>query len=347
MKENKGITLIALIITVIVLLILAGTAISIAINGGDIFSKASEAREQWNNAVKTEETQTNDALQILNSMTNDGTMPTLISKEQTVNNGSGYVGYYADFDGIPGVDGIIYADLLVQKPASGQWKNIQGAYTIPTTVTDSNVKDYVISKTPVTDARFEKTGADPSTYTARYVISPSNSSSGTESRFYVMGLDDITDGTNNKLYWYYSAYRNMNDYNNSTTGTANAFGTGKRNTDRMLAKWDPAGDETTEGLYGDRNSRDIWKQVKNKRAQYAGWYIPSAGEWGAFANAFNISNTSTDTTYYENYGLDTAYWTSSQYDTGFAWTINFCLEHIEGNNVDHAMGFLGRLGATF
>ena len=54
-KTQRGITLIALIITVIVLLILAGTAISIAVNGGDIFSKASEARSTWNTAVENEE----------------------------------------------------------------------------------------------------------------------------------------------------------------------------------------------------------------------------------------------------------------------------------------------------
>ncbi len=54
-NKQKGITLIALIITVIVLLILAGTAISIAVNGDDIFSKATTAREQWNNAVTEEE----------------------------------------------------------------------------------------------------------------------------------------------------------------------------------------------------------------------------------------------------------------------------------------------------
>ena len=54
-SKKHGITLIALIITVIVLLILAGTAISIAINGGDIFSKTSQARETWNTAVKKED----------------------------------------------------------------------------------------------------------------------------------------------------------------------------------------------------------------------------------------------------------------------------------------------------
>ena len=68
-NTNKGITLIALIITVIVLLILAGTAISIAINGGDIFGKASQAREGWNSAVATEEQKINEVWNILNTMT--------------------------------------------------------------------------------------------------------------------------------------------------------------------------------------------------------------------------------------------------------------------------------------
>ena len=58
-RDERGITLIALIITVIVLLILAGTAISIAINGGDIFSKASTARDQWNASVADEENKIN------------------------------------------------------------------------------------------------------------------------------------------------------------------------------------------------------------------------------------------------------------------------------------------------
>ena len=51
MKEenlNKGITLVALVITVIVLLILAGTAVSIAVNGGDLFGKTQNAVTKYN-----------------------------------------------------------------------------------------------------------------------------------------------------------------------------------------------------------------------------------------------------------------------------------------------------------
>ena len=65
-NEQKGITLIALIITVIILLILAGTAISIAINGGDLFSKASTARAEWNLAVDDERTTVIDLINMVN-----------------------------------------------------------------------------------------------------------------------------------------------------------------------------------------------------------------------------------------------------------------------------------------
>ena len=69
MKRNeRGITLIALIITVIVLLILAGTAIGIALNGGDIFGKASQAREGWNVAVEKEESTINQYLNYIKQM---------------------------------------------------------------------------------------------------------------------------------------------------------------------------------------------------------------------------------------------------------------------------------------
>ena len=72
MKNNeRGITLIALIITVIVLLILAGTAISIALNGGDIFGKAQTAREEWNVAVQKEEVELQNAIELLNTISND------------------------------------------------------------------------------------------------------------------------------------------------------------------------------------------------------------------------------------------------------------------------------------
>ena len=54
--KNKGITLISLVITIVVLLILAGVAISISVDEGGLFSKSGKAKNDWNaNVIKEEE----------------------------------------------------------------------------------------------------------------------------------------------------------------------------------------------------------------------------------------------------------------------------------------------------
>lgn len=54
LKNQKGITLVALVITIIVLLILATVAITMAVNSDGLFSKANEAVNEWNNGVYNE-----------------------------------------------------------------------------------------------------------------------------------------------------------------------------------------------------------------------------------------------------------------------------------------------------
>ena len=68
-KNNKGITLIALVITIIVLLILAGVAISLSIDSGGLFSKTKEAAEGWNTAVLTEDSVLKSLMDILDTST--------------------------------------------------------------------------------------------------------------------------------------------------------------------------------------------------------------------------------------------------------------------------------------
>ena len=46
-RNKSGITLIALVITVVILLILAGTAVTIGLNGENLFSRAEEAANKW------------------------------------------------------------------------------------------------------------------------------------------------------------------------------------------------------------------------------------------------------------------------------------------------------------
>ena len=53
MKEQKGITLVALVITIIILLILAGISIA-ALNDSGLFTKANEAKNKSDNAALNE-----------------------------------------------------------------------------------------------------------------------------------------------------------------------------------------------------------------------------------------------------------------------------------------------------
>ena len=54
-RNNKGITLIALVITIIVMLILVSVTITIAVNGG-LFNYAKDASVETNEAMEQEQT---------------------------------------------------------------------------------------------------------------------------------------------------------------------------------------------------------------------------------------------------------------------------------------------------
>ena len=64
-KNQKGITLVALVITIVVLLILAGVAITLAVNQGELFNHANNAVTEWNDKVNQEDKAINNALNYL------------------------------------------------------------------------------------------------------------------------------------------------------------------------------------------------------------------------------------------------------------------------------------------
>lgn len=63
MRSEKGITLIALVITIIVMLILVAVTITMAVNGG-LFDYAREAGEQTNGAVTNEQALANGTVTV-------------------------------------------------------------------------------------------------------------------------------------------------------------------------------------------------------------------------------------------------------------------------------------------
>ena len=69
-KENRGITLIALAVTIIVILILAGVTIDALFSENGIINKAKEAANSMNNAVANDQAELNDLLEELNEIMN-------------------------------------------------------------------------------------------------------------------------------------------------------------------------------------------------------------------------------------------------------------------------------------
>ena len=59
-KSEKGITLVALVITIVILIILATVSISFAVNGG-LFDKAEKGAQMYSNSAVDEEKVLNEA----------------------------------------------------------------------------------------------------------------------------------------------------------------------------------------------------------------------------------------------------------------------------------------------
>ena len=57
--KNKGITLLALVITIIILLILAAVTLNLTIGENGVFTKAKYAKEQYEKAQEKEKNQLN------------------------------------------------------------------------------------------------------------------------------------------------------------------------------------------------------------------------------------------------------------------------------------------------
>ena len=154
-----------------------------------------------------------------------------------------------------------------------------------------------------------------------HVISPKTTNG--KQRFYVMALSDFTtpaktDGTEEENYPSYTTYTWYKNACNhmSPQITSNDFGTGKENTKKMIEKWNAAG---TEDGYTDspQDKQDIWKHIQTKYNE--GWFIPSRAEWAAFANEIKRVTSISTSSFKSALGLSEQYWSSSQYGDINAW----------------------------
>ena len=127
-KQVKGITLIALVVTIIVLLILAGIALSLTIGQNGIFSRAQTAASTWRNAETNEQLAMGELEDWMDGYLNgnSGNQGGDEGDKEIVSDDDLQISaenvYYADLDssGEITVDGVIFADLAGEEE-SGQW----------------------------------------------------------------------------------------------------------------------------------------------------------------------------------------------------------------------------------
>ena len=310
MKKNKGITLIALVITIIVMLILVVVTIRISTKGG-LFDYAGKAARETKDAIADEKDIADGKITIGGVKYNSIDEYLAKDKTEAITTTKSYVGYYADINDDGTVDGVIYADLAFD--ANGTWSSKNGSTF--SYKASSNLKNYTIS----TKTYEGQTTAG--TYAARgfgekSVLVP-NGEIGND-RFYVMALENFTDGKNTTFYWYDSAHGKMSDCD---FATSRAFGTGKANTLKMIEYWN------AETPYGKQNTRDLWGVIQNSEnydivesvSDSKKWFVPSKGEWSAFGSNLGLTSYGS----YSRYGLSIDCLSSSQYTINSVWRADF------------------------
>ena len=124
-KQEKGITLIALVVTIVVLLILAGVSLSLVLNNNGVISRAKEAKNRYAEAQTNEEKQLNEVSDWIKEAVGDTT------------GGGSAGGSGSTVDGVPIPAGFVYvggtkASGLVISDAAADKEKYKGQSTVGT-----------------------------------------------------------------------------------------------------------------------------------------------------------------------------------------------------------------------
>ena len=237
-----------------------------------------------------------------------------------------YIGYYADVDGNGTVDGVIYADLAFSK--SGKYgKGIIYSYSYEA---KSNLKEYLVSS--------QKYNGD---FGEKEIVTVKENSTGNQ-RFYVMALEDFKASYRKTFTWYQNSSGKTKFRN-----TSGKFGKGYTNTGIMINIWNKNG--VGEGSYegATQTDSDIWKYIQTKYNDEK-WYIPSLGEWIAFADylVHKENNPLSIDNYNTIYKLSKCYWPSDEVNENVIDGISFELGKVGDYNL-YTQTCSVRLGITF
>lgn len=113
MKKQTGITLIALIITIIILLLLAGVALNAIIGKGSLIKNAEEVVNEYDKSITNEQTNLNKIDEYLNNKTDQNPPIVIASESVTITKGDSHeISEYFNIEqnGNASITQIIYQD---------------------------------------------------------------------------------------------------------------------------------------------------------------------------------------------------------------------------------------------
>ena len=295
-KQEKGITLIALVVTIVVLLILAGVSISLVLNNNGVISKAKDAKNQYAEAQTNDEKQLNEVSDWIDTKVGDTT-------------GGGSV---TKIDGVPIPAGFVYvggtkASGLVISDATADKEKYKGQTTVGTDLEGNqfvwipveNIADY---KRTAYAENFDTGTIDSSTNSTKINVDSSSSSS----RYYyteAMPSDEETSVEKNK--GYYIGRYEAGDKESTEAKTLRSSEASTSNTITIKAKQAPYNYVTrtqakvlAEGFGAKQN----YKNVKTKLVSSYAWDTAIAfiqktvSDYGNSSPQGNYHNTTFDYT---------------------------------------------------
>ena len=364
LRKEKGITLIALAVTIIVMLILAGVTIAALTSENGIINQASKVKETSKVAKTEEEARLEYSNLILEKQMEGHGEETELSDvigkleengyETGEKDGKNYIKigeYYYEIkleneqvsiarektEGITGgSSGTIASN---SESYVGYYADVDGNGTVDGIIYADRVIGNTEGKSPWGNSNGAYT-IDTITAEAakKYKVSEEDyedmiggtnkiikgTGSGAD-RFYVMSLSDLkVSDSNGREYSTYCWYNSAYDRGMSDYATYTSSNFGK-------------GKENTEKMiskwntsgYGTQRNRDLWKNIQDVAGTGKKWFVPSKAEWSAFGGELGITKRN-----YRSKGLNFCYNSSSQCDIGHAWEAYFYDGYMDEGNVN-------------
>ena len=376
-RSDKAITLIALIVTIIVLLILAGVTINLAVNNQGIFNKAKTATRAFKNASENEQTGLDEAdKEIAKYMPKEGSeggsgsgsessggtserenSGSSTSESSNASGTGGTVEKPTDPSGTGGTVEKPVVPRLTEDEVYGS--TLKRKEALPITQENLIYADYnndgyadgiIVADASGNAVTTDKIGSgDFADYSVKEFdyLNASNQTTvkgylvtrtKASNKFYVLSLADYDSSTSHT--WYKSASGKMTDYNKSAnTPTSIEIGKGENNTRLMVQRI--AYHSSLNPDYGDPTDSDIWQVLQTRPT---GWFVPSRNEWKAFMTNLNAQGL-TKSNYQSSFGLHKYYWSSSQDNNIRAWDVDFGDRNVV--DIDVKGTYSLRLCATF